>query len=527
MTTEQHATFLSTSTILLVDDEIGLRSVLQDFLVMDGYNVITASDGMEALAIVRERPIDILVSDMDMPNLDGLGALKIMREEKIAPLTIFMTGFGTVEMAVEAMKHGAWDFLIKPFKIDQLAAVIDRARQHLEVKNSAISLHAANQIHESSTRLSEPNLDTEDYLRIAGESINRAIDADATKIWRSSQFNRANWQSAVTWGDEKLLQCLPQDFYNSADKVQLARVLRPGEPVFVDAASLRELEISNVPDNVHGLLVPFHDREGRYAVGLFLRQREPFTEGQRRTTHIIASRAASAITSHYLIGGVQSSVMETITALVNALEAKDPYTQGHSFRVSEWSTLLARQLELPASDIRNIRAGGLLHDIGKIGLDMATINKRERLTPEEFELVKLHPVIGKNILAPIRFLRPVLPMVLHHHERFDGGGYPYGLATDQIPLGARIIAVADAWEVMITDRPYRPALRLAVARSELERHSGSQFDPQVAEAMLELTANFELFSDLPVQGGRAGEAQVDLQQSYELDVRGLSEETIF
>jgi putative nucleotidyltransferase with HDIG domain len=174
----------------------------------------------------------------------------------------------------------------------------------------------------------------------------------------------------------------------------------------------------------------------------------------------------------------RAAYLGAIRALAAALDARDPYTAGHSERVSAYSVMIGRQLQLGDADIDVLRLGALLHDIGKIGLTDEILRKPGALTPEEFEQIKRHPALGARILRQVPFLAPHLPIVELHHERPDGKGYPFGLRAEDIPLAARIVHVADAFDAMTSARAYRPARPAAEAVAELERHSGTQFDPQ-------------------------------------------------
>jgi putative nucleotidyltransferase with HDIG domain len=179
----------------------------------------------------------------------------------------------------------------------------------------------------------------------------------------------------------------------------------------------------------------------------------------------------------------RAAYLGAIRALAAALDARDPYTAGHSERVSAYSVLIARQLNLPSDQIDIIRLGALLHDIGKIGVDDAILRKPGPLTSEEYEQIKRHPGLGARILRQVPFLQPHLPIVELHHERPDGKGYPFGLRGDEIPLPARIVHVADAFDAMTSARAYRPARGSAWAISELRQHAGVDFDPACVEAM--------------------------------------------
>ncbi len=173
-----------------------------------------------------------------------------------------------------------------------------------------------------------------------------------------------------------------------------------------------------------------------------------------------------------------------IATLAKALEAKDAYTLGHTERVTDYAVKIAQYMGLSEEETETINKAALLHDIGKIGIKPEILDKKESLTPEERTIIKTHPVLGINILSPIKILGDILPIIRYHHERFDGTGYPEGLSTDEIPLGARILAVADSFDAMTSDRPYHLRLSLDDAIMELENNSGTQFDPDVVKALL-------------------------------------------
>jgi HD-GYP domain-containing protein (c-di-GMP phosphodiesterase class II)/two-component sensor histidine kinase len=176
--------------------------------------------------------------------------------------------------------------------------------------------------------------------------------------------------------------------------------------------------------------------------------------------------------------------LEITAALARAVEARDEYTGSHVERVSRHAVRIARQLGLGDEALRLIEFGGVLHDVGKIGVPDAVLGKPGALTPEEWETMRRHPIVGQRMLQGIDFLGPAVDAVAHHHERWDGRGYPFGLAGDEIPLAGRIVAVADAFDAMTTDRPYRRGLSTEVALAEIERGKGTAFDREVADAFL-------------------------------------------
>jgi putative nucleotidyltransferase with HDIG domain len=193
----------------------------------------------------------------------------------------------------------------------------------------------------------------------------------------------------------------------------------------------------------------------------------------------------------------RAAYVGAIRALAAALDARDPYTAGHSDRVSALSVIIGRQMQLSEMDLEVLRLGALLHDIGKIGLNDEILGKRGPLTAEEFEQIKRHPVLGARILRQVAFLEPHLPIVELHHESPDGRGYPFGLRGDDIPLAARIVHVADAYDAMTSARAYRPARGATAAIAELQRYAGTQFDPACVDALVEALPSSALSSPEP------------------------------
>lgn len=178
--------------------------------------------------------------------------------------------------------------------------------------------------------------------------------------------------------------------------------------------------------------------------------------------------------------------LDTIRALATAIDAKDPYTKGHSERVAKMALALAQELYLPEREIEKIEYTALLHDIGKIGVDERILGKDDGLTDEEFKKIKEHTITGAKIIEPIDFLKDSYKSIYHHHERYDGDGYPNGIKEKDIPLSARIITVADAYDAMGSDRPYRKKLSQDKIMKELTEQSGKQFDPEVVKALISI-----------------------------------------
>jgi putative nucleotidyltransferase with HDIG domain len=213
---------------------------------------------------------------------------------------------------------------------------------------------------------------------------------------------------------------------------------------------------------------------------------KPFTRDDLHLADALAANVSAGIESAQLLKKQRELFYATVTMLAQSVELRDPYTGGHTARVTEYSILLGQQLDLDAEDMRLIQIGTPLHDIGKIGIDDAILRKPGKLTPQEFDTMKKHTTMGAKILEQVVELGPVIPIVRSHHERWDGKGYPDGLGGEQIPRLARIVAVCDAFDAMTSDRPYRQGMPAEVAFAEVEKQRGMQFDPSIADAFLKI-----------------------------------------
>ena len=319
---------------LVVDDEPRLRQVLMRLMESDGFSCVEAGTGADALQILEGLSVTLVLTDLRMPQMDGIELLRRIKARWPDIAVVMITAVADVEVAVSCLASGAMDYLTKPFHLEEVRA---RVRQSLEKR-----------------RLILENREHQERLE---------------------------------------------------DKVR---------------AQARRLE------------------------ELFL-------------------------------GGIQ--------ALAEALEVKDPYTRGHSVRVSRYSSVIARTMGMTPEFVRQMELGGQVHDIGKIGVREDVLNKATRLTDEEYAHIMTHPMVGWRILSPLISDVPViLNVVRWHHERFDGKGIPDGLGGTDIAHEARIAAVADAFDAMTSVRPYRQGLSVGEAVAEIDRCAGKQFDPQVVEA---------------------------------------------
>jgi putative nucleotidyltransferase with HDIG domain len=467
--------------VLVVDDEKFIRDIIADFLGMEGYIVRTAEDGTSAISELERARYDMVISDLKMPRMGGLDLLKEVARAHPDTLTVIMTGFGTVETAIDAMKRGAYDYILKPFKVEEVVHIVQRGLEKSRLTAENLRLREALSLYKVSEAIAA-SLSLDEVMATVTDSAFTEVSADVVATWLDDGEGGFLPRS-VTAGPN-----LPDgEDLGQLDRDAVLERLKRGGPVVEHGARARELLSEHPSRHVSSLIVvplKVRDRLMGWIATLSLTASRRFDEGQRKLLSIIASRAAAAIENARLYEDLQATFQQTIQSLARTIDKMDHYTAGHSERVARYAVALARWLGLPESQIEIVRHSALMHDIGKIGCVM-NLNKAGKLTQDEYEIFKRHPSYGREILDPIRFLEPVVPGVYLHHERWDGRGYPLGLARDGIPLIARIISVADCYDAMTSDRAYRRALPHEVTVSEIERCSGTQFDPDVAGSFVE------------------------------------------
>jgi response regulator RpfG family c-di-GMP phosphodiesterase len=460
--------------ILIVDDETVILEILTDFLSMEGYQVRAVENGKEALEELSLRPYNLVITDLKMPDCSGIELLEKINELRLDVITVIMTGFGTVETAIEAMKKGAYDYILKPFKVEEVVHVVQRGLEKQRLMHENIQLKESINLYRVSEAINS-SLSFSEKAAIILETTAAELNADVVTM------------HLETDGEGRLVEV----------QRRLSPSLRPGDSIGeLNIPEILQQFMDNRPVLYHGLKAsrffvspPSHRISSFISIPLWIQDRVigllsaytfargyKFNEGQRKMLSVVASRAAVSIENARLYENLKRTFTQTIQGLARALEASDPYTRGHSDRVAVYSRLIATGLDLPEREVEIITNAALLHDLGKIGIRNEKLNKPGKLTAEEYQMFKMHPVLGRDILEPIRFLVELVPCVYHHHEQWDGSGYPDGIRGPDIPIGARLISVADAYDAMTSDRAYRRALPHDIALAELRRCAGSQFD---------------------------------------------------
>ena len=244
---------------------------------------------------------------------------------------------------------------------------------------------------------------------------------------------------------------------------------------------------------------------------IYMRRASRVSDSLIPIVSLVADVAATIVENSQLVHRLEKNYFSTVEALAAAIEAKDPYTRGHSKRVTQFAIVLAERFKVSGTKMKDLQYGAMLHDVGKIGVRGQILNKRGRLTPEEYKIIKRHPIIGERIIDSVDFLQGAKPVVRSHHERFDGTGYPDGLRDEEIPLLARIVAVVDFYDALTSERPYRPAFSIEQTRLYIKEGIGAEFDPTVASEFLKLADAIRQpqeaadAEEVPVEVGPAGE----------------------
>jgi len=462
--------------------------MLADFLSMEGYVVRTAEDGTAALGELSRSSYDLVISDLKMPKMGGIALLDEIGKTAPDALTVIMTGFGTVETAIDAMKRGAYDYVLKPFKVDEVMHVVQRGLEKKRMAAENMRLREALSLYKVSEAI-QASLSLDQVLETVADSCLSEVQSDLVSTWlddgEGGFFERQHLHAAAIPAETNLGQLDSQTIIERFRTEQI--VLEQGSRGLRFFRAPPEIPLSSlvaVPLRIGARFMGF------IALVSFTKSRR-FEEGQRKLLSIIASRAAAAIENARLYQDLQDTFQQTIQGLAKAIDKMDRYTSGHSDRVALYAVYLAKQLGLPPDTIEIVRQSALMHDIGKIGC-VLNLNKPGKLTNDEYEVFKKHPIFGRDILDPIKFLHPLIPGVHLHHERWDGRGYPLKLKGNDIPLIARIISIADTYDAMTSDRSYRRALPHEVALAEIERCAATQFDPDLAASF---TENIETYRD--------------------------------
>ena len=492
--------------ILIVEDDVMLGELLQECLQrLEHERVRVCLTGQEAFNVLNEEAFDCAFVDLRLPDIDGLRLLTEIKERDHGLPVVMMSGFPTMEYTIEAMRKGASDFLTKPFTLQDVALTLQRimkerqlllhnlslqleiqARKELEGVNRELESRVNEQVRlfHISREIDEIRSSDDLYPRIVQlasslESVEK-VSFFLVPQDRSSLVGMAS----CGWKPE---DCWPQRLGLSDNWMQ--ELLGNGASHVVIGPDQIQGSFENAPQTDRTLSCwPMRIRGEPFGVLMaFHRQGCPTLPSEEmRLFDFLIRKAAFAIENMALYESLISNFYGILKSLVNALEAKDLYTGKHSERVTRYAIEVARILGCSGAQLESVQTVGYLHDIGKIGVADSILNKPGPLTVDEYEMVKKHPVIGESIVSELGLSLEERSIIRHHHERWDGAGYPDGLSSEDIPLLARIVSVVDAFDAMTSKRAYRNAMSHEESIAELLKNRGKQFDPSALDAFLEV-----------------------------------------
>jgi putative nucleotidyltransferase with HDIG domain len=478
--------------LLVVDDEPAIRDSLSIILEERGYQVDTAPNAQEGEGLMNEHRYDLILTDLVMPEHDGFHFIQRIRLKhgKRIPI-IIITAHGTVEIASRAINEAVDDFIIKPFEVKTVLDAVTYALQKNKKEQGEGKNIPASFSHHSSFEKKFFGLSGFDELgkENSGESeIDNISDHLFEQIRQALQpdrgimvlYNRhtSTYRYQRLCNADKLMVGQP----NQREHALLERLKNKSDGLFLKALT-NELSLSLLDDELEtGALVAIPLIRHQRLLGAVILSRHashPFERHDQHYLSLMGNMAAVALENMDVYDEMKNYFTGTIRALITTVETKDAFTFGHSARVAKYSLMIAEELNMNEMDKRRLEYLALLHDIGKIGIPETILKKSIPLTDEEWMILRSHPELGEKIVRSIHFLPEGASVVRHHHEFYDGGGYPDGLQGDSIPLFARIISVADAYDAMNSDRPYRNSMGAEKAAAELVRCKGTQFDPEM------------------------------------------------
>ena len=482
--------------ILVVDDEESIRQVARNFLESQGFQVEEAEDGLAGLKKIQESHYDLLLSDIKMPKIDGLELVRRAQQTNPHLISILMTGYASLDSARVALQEGVYDYILKPFHLVELLQAAQKAFDRQRLIGENIRLKELAGLIEVSETLNTTLRKRDLYQLVLKTALSR------TGATRGSImiYNEKRGGLEIV-ASEGLPKHIVRTTLMKPGEGIAGLVFQKGEPVIVSdikkdpsfaplGRGYRDKSFISIPLQPDEELASLPLRAPRRILGVLnlshKATEKKFTAPELEGLRILACQAAVSIENSFLFYDLEEAYLSAMRSLALLQEARDPYTSGHSQRVTQISLVIANALNLDQKDIEVLQQAAMLHDIGKIGIPESILNKPGDLTPAELEIIHQHPIIGENVLKPVKFLEEVRPVIRHHHEREDGGGYPDGLSGEKLCPLTRILIVADTFDAMNSDRPNRRALSLTQIEQEFLHNRGTQFNLQVVDAFLKI-----------------------------------------
>jgi len=481
--------------ILVVDDEEIIRNIFKEYLgSTKNYTVLTAVDGLEALEIIKREEIDCCFTDLSMPRMDGMELTgKIQAYDNTIPVAV-MTGYPSMNNAVKTLKNGVVDFLTKPIKMDQLPLTIERIMKERSLFINNILLREE---VEKKEQLLKINQELQQKIKEV-ETINLILQQLEQSTTSKDLFTiLVNLSGEITTCDEAYFCINSQEMKGPAI---ITSFFRDKNKMMVGGGYIEESVVKKVADDGIPLLISENNgSDSVLAIPLKIRSRvfgvlisfirdgkRHFNEKDLYFLNFLAEKASSLIENLALYENIYENLFSTLYAFVETIEARDPYTKQHSTRVTSYAVSIANSMGCSQEEIDMLNVSGNLHDIGKIGIPDNILLKPGRLTDGEYAVIKRHPAIGSNIIGHFNMWADEQKIIKHHHERWDGKGYPDRLKGEEIPFLSRILSVADVYDALTSDRSYRRKLHDDIAIGMIRENSGAQFAPKIVDVFLNL-----------------------------------------
>jgi response regulator RpfG family c-di-GMP phosphodiesterase len=472
--------------VLIVDDEESTVAICKFALQRLGMEVETALTASEALAKVRQEAFDLAVVDWLLPDGSGMALFRMMREHLPQLVGILITGQNVADTNREALEAGFWAFLPKPFTISEFQATVERAAAYIRAIRERERLELMMSLSEVAQQIAT-SLETEEVLqRILHVALQQAR-ADKVSIMlvdQSTSPPRLRLVAAEGLSPDLLSIEVP------VGEGIAGQVVITGAPLLINAQTIHQFSPSALHYQGAGSALCLPLKVGNRVVGVLnltrLTSDRPFSESDIRLYLVLAAQAALAIENAQLHQKIREGYIAALASFCKFAETLMPYRQGHSIRVGIYAKRLAEVVGLDRQEAEQLRIAALIQDLGLLKVPKEVLMKPERLTDEEWQLVKQHPIWSLEMVDPPAILtETVEAAVRHHHERFDGNGYPDGLKGEQIPFPARLLAVADTFDALCSERPYRPAYSTEQALEEMRKVAGSQLDPDLTDAFIQ------------------------------------------
>ncbi|MGZ8460804.1 MAG: HD domain-containing phosphohydrolase [Candidatus Deferrimicrobiaceae bacterium] len=485
--------------VLIIDDEPGVRNLLSETLsVVGGYETVIATDGLDGIEKMRGSEFDVIFTDMLMPRLNGMDFLKKCKDINTNTPVVILTGVSSMEIAVNAMRQGAYDFITKPFTLDNIVSTTEKIIGERKL------FHRLESSRGSQASLRALNAELFKKLQEIGALHSVSVDVDGCRENKEIFAKAAGMAARLLTVNEVSFGIIQDGVLDIKSSIGVIGKAFPlAGTLFVRVIDEMKYQVADVGETspYNGTTMPSQFLAiplvvGNEVFGILSVSGKAdgtaFSEEEVFLAIDFVKKVASKIENNALYEVFFHNLVDSLKALIATIEARDSYTKQHSDRVTMYAMRTAEAMHLGADEIDTIRFGGYLHDIGKIGVRDTVLLKPGNLTDEEIQEIRLHAVIGDEIVKPMKFFEKERDVIRHHHEHFNGSGYPDSVHGKEISLISRILAVADSFDAMTSNRPYRKARTHGFAINELKRCAGTQFDPEVVRVFLETSDGREI-----------------------------------